>query len=131
VSDPKTVSVQIDADARLAAAAGGAARYFGESSGLEGGVAAQLQSTVAAACQEAFEYLTPEHPHLTVTFTRHADRIEIEISHEGESAPAIGLDTIAADSAAMEGVDRVQYETKGKSAVTLLTKYLTQDAPRR
>jgi hypothetical protein len=123
--------VQIDGDPRLAAAAGGAARYFGESSGLEGGAVLQLQSTVAAACQEAFESLTPEHPHLTVTFARYADRIEIEISHEGESAPAIGLDTIAAGSTAMEGVDRVQYETKGKIAVTLLTKYLTQGAPRR
>ncbi len=131
VADPNSVSLQIDADTRFAAAAGGVARYFGDTSGLEGGPASQLQAAVVAACQEAFEHLTAEHSHLTVTFTRHADRIEVAISHEGESAPAVGLDTIASGAAALDGVDRVQFETKGSRTVTLLTKYLAQGAPRR
>ena len=128
---PTSVSLQIDADSRFAAGAGGVARYFGDSSGLESASTSQLQSAVVAACQEAFEHLTPEHPHLTVTFTRHADRIEVAISHEGESAPAVGLDTIASGAATLDGIDRVQYETLGSRTVTLLTKYLAQGAPRR
>jgi hypothetical protein len=124
VADPKSVTLQIDADRRFATAAGGVARYLGDSSGLESGSASRLQAAVVAACQEAFEYLTAEHPHLTVAFTRHADRIEIAISYEGESAPAVGLDTIASGSAALDGVDRIQYETQGGRTTTLLTKYL-------
>ncbi len=131
MADPNSVSLQIDSDPRFAAAAGGVARYFADTSGLEDGPVSQLQVAVVAACQEAFEHLTPEHPHLTVTFTRHADRIEVALSHEGESAPAVGLDTIASGAAALDGVDRVQYETKGGRTITLLTKYLTQGAPRR
>jgi hypothetical protein len=131
VADPNSVSLQIDADARFAAGAGGVARYVGDSSGLEAGAASQLQAAVVAACQEAFEHLTNEHSRLTVTFTRHPDRIEVAISHEGGAKPALGLDTIAAGSLALDGVDRVQFETKGNRAVTLLTKYLVQGAPRR
>jgi hypothetical protein len=131
VPDPNSVSLQIDADSRFAAGAGGVARYFGDSSGLEAGAASQLQAAVVAACQEAFEHLTTEHSHLTVTFTRHPDRIEVAISHEGGAKPALGLDAIAAGSAALDGVDRVQFEAKGNGAVTLLTKYLAQGAPKR
>jgi hypothetical protein len=131
VADPSSVSIQIDADPRFAAAAGGVARYFGDSSGLEGGATSQLQAAIVAACQEAFEHLTPKHPHLTITFTRHADRIEVALSHGGESVPAVGLDAIASGAAALDGVDRVQYETKGGRTVTLLTKYVAQGAPRR
>jgi hypothetical protein len=131
VADPKSVSLQIDADPRFAAAAGGVARYFGDSSGLESETASKLQAAVAAACQQAFESLTPRHPHLTVAFTRHTDRIEVSLSHEGEPAPAVGLDTNAAGSTALDGVDRVQYEAKDGRAITLLTKYLAQGVPRR
>lgn len=130
MTDPNSVSLQIDADPRFAAGAGGVARYFGDTSGLESGPASQLQTAVAAACQEAFEHLTAEHSHLTVTFTRHPDRIEVAIAHEGESAPAVGLDTIASGAASLDGVDRVQYETHGSRTVTVLTKYLIQGAAR-
>jgi len=130
VAEPKTVSVQIDADPRFAAAAGGAARYFGDSAGLESGPAAQLQAAVVSACEEAFEHLSPGE-HLIVTFTVHPDRIEVALSHEGGAHPAVGLDTIAAGASVLGGVDRVQYETQGSRAVTLLTKYLKEGAPSR
>jgi hypothetical protein len=133
--------MQIDADARFAAAAGGVARYLADNSGLENEATSQLQAAVVAACQEAFEYLSEDHPHLNVTLTRYADRIEVALSHEGEAAPAIGLDTIAGfaaqlggapgRSSVLDGVDRVQYETQGSVAVTRLTKYISQGLPSR
>jgi hypothetical protein len=133
-AESNTIRLQIDADSRLAAAAGGVARYLADCAGLENLAVANLQSTVVAACEQAFQNLDAEHPSLQVSLTLFADRIEVVMAHGGESAPAVGLDTIAGFAAqlgatpsgagAWSGVDRVQYETQGGSAVTRLTKYL-------
>ena len=138
-AEPKSLHMQIDADARLAAAAGGVARYVADASGVENSSLAQLQSAIVAACEEAFGHLTRESPHLEITFTRFSNRIEVALSHHGEASPAVGLDTTAgfrgqvagARSVAgiFAGVDRVQYETHGQDAVTRLTKYIGQVAP--
>jgi hypothetical protein len=128
-AEPKDLELQIDPDVRLSAAAGGAARFLGETAGLTTEEAIKLQKSVVAACQDAFEHLTGAHPHLTVTFTRFDDRIEIALVHDGEGKPAVGLDRIAgfADqlggSGGLDGVDRVQYETRDGLAITRLTKY--------
>lgn len=119
----------MDPDARLAAAAGGAARYLAESAGLANEAVAQLQKSIVAACLEAFEHLTGGRPHLDVTLTLFTDRIEVAVTHEGATSPALGLHQIAgfADhfggSGALDGVDRVQFEAHQGSAVTRLTKY--------
>jgi hypothetical protein len=128
--------LQIDGDSRLAAAAGGAARYMADTAGMDSDAIASLQKAVIAACEEAFGHLTQDHPHLTVTFTRRSDRIEVVLSHKGNEAPAVGLDTIARSASqggagVLGGVDRIQYETHGNVAVTRLTKYITQGAPSR
>jgi hypothetical protein len=141
-TDSKSIRLQIHADARLAAAVGGATRCLADAAGLEQEAISQLQSAVVAACQEAFEHLTEDQPHLDVTLTRLPDRIEVELSHQGEASPAVGLDTIAGFAApsnpsgrpaVLGGVDRVQYETQGGVALTRLTKYVAQDegAPSR
>ncbi len=140
-TEEKSFCLRIDADARLAAAVGGVARYLADRAGLENDAASQLQKAVIAACQEAFEYLSEDHPRLDVTLSRHSDRIEVALSHEGETSPAVGLDTIAGfaapaggascGSSVLDGVDRVQYETQGGTAVTRLTKYINQGAPSR
>jgi hypothetical protein len=102
---------------------------------LEDEAISQLQSAVVAACQEAFEHLSEDHPQLDVTLTRLPDRIEVALSHQGETSPAVGLDTIAGFAASSDpsgrpavlgGVDRVQYETHGGAAITRLTKYVAQ-----
>ncbi len=129
-ADSNSIRLQIDADDRLAAAAGGAARYFAEVAGLTSEEGTELQKSVIAACKEAFENLTAQHPHLMVTFARYPDRIEVAMEHEGGDAPAMGLDKIAgfasnvAGSGGLGGVDRVQYEAHDGVAVTRLTKYL-------
>jgi hypothetical protein len=129
-AEAKGIQLQIDADARLAAAAGGAARFFAEAAGLTSEEAADLQKSIVAACEEAFEHLSGEHPHLTVTLTRYRDRIEVAMAHEGSAEPAVGLDRIAGfashvgGSGGLGGVDRVQYEAHDGLAVTRLTKYL-------
>jgi hypothetical protein len=136
-TESKSIRLQIDADRRLAAAIGGAVRYLADAAGMENDATAQLQAAVIAACVEAFEHLTEEHPHLNITVTRLSDRIEVALSYEGK-APTVGLDTIARSvsqrdggSGVWSGVDRIQYETEGKLAVTRLTKYISQGAPSR
>ena len=127
----------IDADARLAAAAGGVARFLADTAGLESNAVARLQSAVIEACLEAFDHLTKAHPHLEVTFARFSDRLEVSLSHENDG-PAPGVPTIthfgarkiesAENSEALAGVDRVQHETHGTETVTRLTKYLGEVA---
>ena len=128
----------IEADARLAAAAGGVVRYLADAAGFQNDAIARLQSAVVAACLEAFEHLSADHPQLQITFTRFSDRMEVALSHLGEDSPAVGLDTIAGFAAqvggtgsiqvVLAGFDRVQYETHGGEAVTRLTKYIGQVA---
>jgi hypothetical protein len=134
-SDPQTFRLLLDSDARLVAAAGGVVRYLADIAGLENDTIARLQSAVIAACSEAFEHLTADHPRLEITFTRLPDRMEVALTHRGEGSPAVGLDTIAgfaaqiggteSNSGVFSGFDRVQYETHDGEAVTRLTKYLT------
>lgn len=130
----KTYRLRIDADPRLAAAAGGLARFLAEWAGLASEATAELQKSVVAACNEAFENLGGDHGHLTLTFAWYADRIEVAVAQAGD-APAVGLDRIAGfaeqigNTAALSGIDRVQYEAKDGLAITRLTKYL-RPAPR-
>lgn len=138
-TDTRSIRLQIDADVRLAAAVGGAARYLADAAGLENEAVCQLQSTIVTTCREAFDHLTGDHPRLHITLTRLPDRIEVALSHEGEMSPAVGLDTLAGfvaqvggasgGSHVLAGVDRVQYETKTGVAVTRLTKYLAKMRP--
>jgi hypothetical protein len=131
--------LHIEADARLAAAAGGVARYLADAAGLQNDAIARLQSAVIAACSEAFEHLSADHPQLQITFTRFSDRMEVALSHLGEDSPAVGLDTIAGFAAqvggtgsiqvVLAGFDRVEYETHAGEAVTRLTKYIGQVTP--
>lgn len=128
----------IDADARLAAAAGGAARFLADAAGLESDAVARLQSAVIEACLKAFEHLAGQHPHLEIDFMRFSDRLEVSLSYE-HAGPAVGLHTITGlgaknleqpgNSATPSGVDRIRRETHGKEIVTRLTKYFGQVAP--
>lgn len=138
-TEPKTFRLLLDADARLAAAAGGVGRYLADAAGLESAAAARLQSAVIAACSEVFKHLSAAHPQLEVTFTRFSDRMEVVLCHLGEDSPAIGLDSIAGfasrigDAGSMRdvfaGFDRVQYETHDGEGVTRLTKYIDPAGP--
>jgi hypothetical protein len=120
-TETKCIRLQIDPDPRLAAAAGGAARYLGDAAGLENPGLSQLQAATVAACNEAFRQIHAIQRHLDVTLTRFADRIEVAVCHEGGDATS---------QQAPEGIDRVQFERQGNCAVTRLTKYLTPSVPR-
>ena len=123
-TESKTIVLQIDADPRFAAAAGGAARCFADSAGLEEEATAQLQAAVVATCKEAFESLGDAGGHLSVSFTRHSDRIEVAVSRTGAAGKQGG-------KTALGGVDEVHYETQNGVSITRLTKYIGQWTPSR
>jgi hypothetical protein len=123
-TESKTIKVQVDADPRLAAAVGGVARYLADTAGMENDAITQLQTAVITACNDAFQLLTPAHPHLTATISKLPDRLEVVLSCECASSPAQG-------KASLGGVDQVQHETQGNLGITRLTKFINQGAPSR
>jgi hypothetical protein len=138
VTELNNLHLLIDADMRLAAAAGGVAHYLAGEAGLENAAVTRLQAAVIAACKEAFVHLTLKHPHLEINFARFPDRIEVVLSHESEATPTAGGGSTAGPdkrkegnsaAPAFAGVDRVQYETRGPEIVMRLTKYLRKVAP--
>ncbi len=72
-----------------------AARHLADLAGLENDSISRLQSSVIAACLEAFEHLTADRPPLKIAFTRFSDRFEVALSHRGEGSAAVGLETTA------------------------------------
>jgi hypothetical protein len=127
---PSKVLLHFHADVRLAAAAGGVARYFADAAGLDSETCFRLQMAVVAACKEAFRNFNNDNAQLEVTLQSFADRIEIGLTHQGEASPAIGLHTILGAVGAEDGkesflstLDRVQFETEGSSTTTRLTKF--------
>jgi hypothetical protein len=116
-AESKSIELQIDPDVRLAAAAGGAARYFAESAELSSDAVAELQKSVVAACREAFGHLVGEHPHLVVALMLFADRIEIAMTHQGSAEPSVGL-----------RVSRINWEVQaGWAEWTAFSMKLTMD----
>ncbi|HEY2820519.1 MAG TPA: hypothetical protein VGJ06_05705 [Candidatus Acidoferrum sp.] len=123
-TEPKTIKLQVDADPRFAAAVGGVARYVADSAGMENDAIAQLQAAVVTACNDAFQLLTPDHPHLTVEISKLSDRLEVVLSCECGSSPGQGKTSLG-------GVDRVQHEKQGNIGIIRLTKFINQGAPSR
>ncbi len=133
-AEPKTLHMLLDADARLAAAAGGVARFLSDGAGLENGALLRWQSAVIEACKNAFTHLLGNQSHLEITFTRFSNRLEVSFSHpheigspDGTPASEHSSDAIGnkGDSTSLPGVDRVQQETHGNQTVTRLTKYFS------
>ena len=125
--------MQIDADMRLAAAAGGAARYFADAAGLGKEAAAHLQAAVIAACEQVFHELGVGQTTLDITLTRLVDRIEMLVAHKGAPSPSMGWNEGARAGGAevLEGFDKIQHENRNGIVFTHLTKFIKQGAASR
>jgi hypothetical protein len=84
-TDPKRLALRLDADPRLAAAAGGAVRCLAELSGMSEEDSREFQSATVRACLASFESHNSGR-HL-VEFSRFEDRLEVVVdSHAGSAA---------------------------------------------
>lgn len=105
----------MDADERLAAAAGGAARYMADTAGLENSEILGLQSAVVAACKYCF-HCHGSAEHCDISLQKLTDRIEIILSFPGKESPD------GKEKPAIAGVDSVDCEFLEDSSRMRLTK---------
>jgi hypothetical protein len=105
----------MDADERLAAAAGGAARYMADSAGLENAEILGLQAAVVAACKYCF-HCHGAAQHCDIALQRLTDRIEIELSFPGRQSPE------GKEKPAIAGVDQIECEFLEDASRMRLTK---------
>ena len=104
----------MDADERLAAAAGGAARYLADTAGLENSEILGLQAAVVAACKYCF-HCHSSAQHCDISLQKLTDRIEIELAFPGKSPEGKEKPKIA-------GVDAIDCEFLEDSSRMRLTK---------
>jgi len=122
-ADTQKIGMQLDADKRLCAAAGGAGRYFADAAGLANDDVSGLQSAIVAVCNREVERIGSSQ-RLEVTVTRTADRIEVVVIRR--ATDGIGADS--EEQGMIAGVDRVQHEIRAEMAITRLTKYVGEQA---
>jgi hypothetical protein len=112
------IAMQLDADTRFSAAAGGVGRYFADAAGLANSAVSSLQSAIVAVCNRELERIKDSTQRLAVILTRTPDRIEVVMKRR-----AIG-DSGKEEQGTIPGVDRVQHETQAEMEITRLTKYV-------
>jgi hypothetical protein len=112
----------MDADVRLAAAAGGAARYFADSAGLANEAILGLQAAVVSACQHCFQCHSSARS-CEISVLRLEDRLEIDLSFPGKENPA------DKEKPSLTGVDDVQCEFLENSSRLRLIKFLGSAPP--
>ena len=113
----QTIILHLDADDRLAAAIGGAIRYFADNAGLENDSILQLQSSVLAACKQFFDAHHGPTP-CQACIRRLDDRLELELQ-----VPGAALEQ-GTDKFSWPGVDEVHTETTGDGSRLRLIKRL-------
>jgi hypothetical protein len=114
---PQTILLQMDADVRLAAAAGGVARYFADNAGLANEAILNLQESVMLACKHCF-HCHSSATSCEITLLRYEDRLEIDLAVPGKETPEEQQELM------LPGVDEVHREFLGNSARMRLIKFL-------
>jgi hypothetical protein len=114
---PQTILLQMDADVRLAAAAGGVARYFADNAGLANEAILNLQESVMLACKHCFHCHSSANS-CEITLLRYEDRLEIDLAVPGKETSEGQQELM------LPGVDEVHCEFLGNSARMRLIKFL-------
>jgi hypothetical protein len=123
-AETQKIAMQLDADRRLCAAAGGAGRYFADAAGLANNAVSGLQSAIVAVCNREVEQIGDSAQRLDVTVIRTPHRIEVVMIRRATD----GSGKDPGEQGIITGVDRVQHETQAEMAITRLTKYLGEQA---
>jgi hypothetical protein len=123
-AETQKIALQLDADTRLCAAAGGVGRYFADAAGLANSAVSGLQAAIVAVCNREVERLGDSAQRLEVSVTRTSDRIEVVMKRQASQGSSKGSE----EQGMITGVDRVQHETQADMAITRLTKYVGEQA---
>jgi hypothetical protein len=114
---PQTILLQMDADVRLAAAAGGVARYFADNAGLANEAILDLQQSVMLACKHCF-HCHSSAASCEITLLRYEDRLEIDLAVPATERPKEKQELM------FPGIDEVHCEFLENSARMRLVKFL-------
>jgi hypothetical protein len=123
-AETQKIAMQLDADRRLCAAAGGAGRYFADAAGLANSAVSGLQSAIVTMCNRELDRLGDSAQRLDVTVIRTSDRIEVVMVRRATNISSKDSE----EQGMITGVDRVQHETRAEMAITRLTKYVGEQA---
>jgi hypothetical protein len=123
-AETQKIAMQLDADTRLCAAAGGVGRYFADAAGLANNAVSGLQSAIIKVCNRELEQIGDSPQRLDVTVTRTPDRIEVVMRRRATD----GSGKDSEEPGMITGVDQVQHETQAEMAITRLTKYVGEEA---
>jgi hypothetical protein len=121
-ADTQKISLQLDADDRLAAAVGGVARYFADAAGLENAAVLEWQAAVIAACKREFAEFSGGNARLEATLLRAPDRVEVALTRR----PAQFGENKSEEHGTVPGVDKVHRETRADAVITRLTKFVNE-----
>lgn len=121
-ADTQKISLQLDADDRLAAAVGGVARYFADAAGLENTAVSEWQAAVIAACKRELAELSKGNSRLEATLLRAPDRVEVALTRRA----AQSSENKPEEQGSVAGVDKVQRETRADAVTTRLTKFVNE-----
>jgi hypothetical protein len=121
-AETQKIAMQLDADRRFCAAAGGAGRYFADAAGLANNAVSGLQSAIVAVCNRELERIGDSRQRLDVTVTKTPDRIEVVMRRRATE----GSGRDSEEQGIISGVDQVQHETQAEMAITRLTKYVDE-----
>ena len=113
----QTIILHLDPDDRLAAAIGGAIRYYADNAGLENDSILQLQSSVLAACKQFFDACHGPAS-CDVSIRRLEDRMEVELQVQGSELEQ------GNGKFSWPGIDEVHAETLNDVTRLRLTKRL-------
>jgi hypothetical protein len=123
-TETQKIAMQLDADTRFCAAAGGAGRYFADAAGLANSAVSGWQSAIVTVCNRELERIGDSRQRLDVTVIRTPDRIEVVMRRRATG----GSPKDSEEQGMIAGVDQVQHETQAEMAITRLTKYVGEEA---
>jgi hypothetical protein len=134
--EPVRVTFRLDRDPLLVSVMRSAVRFQALQAGLDEQACGEFAGAYEDVCQKTLTQVTDPERGLEVTLETFPDRIEIGIHCDGQTMPAIGLETFACADVLGRGkdglnglellsrVDRVLYNTEQGAARTTLVKYL-------
>ncbi len=133
---PVRVVFDVDGDSDLVGVLRAAVQFQGLQAGLEGEACGQFAGACEDVCRESLSHLTGADGRIEVILDLFPDRLECSVSHGGEMAPAVGLESFTSSGAlggaagAISGlellsrVDGVRYSAEDGIARTTLVKFL-------
>ena len=135
-TEPVRVLFHLEQNCALISVVGSAVQFQALQAGFEPEQCSGLAAASEAVCRQTLLQLGAAANGLDIALEMFTDHIEVSFLHDGQAAPAVGLDKFALPGAFASGageidgmellsrVDRVLYNSENGKARTTLVKFL-------